>query len=261
MNIKYVYILIIFLYTALNIFANPLKIKVFYYDRPPYYGNVNGKPEGVLVDIAKEIFDEAGIKYEFVDTPSIRVLETLKIPENSCALGWFKTKEREAIYTYSDDFIYQDKPYSIINNKKRKVLSENPKIKEILESRLVLGMVERYVYGEWLNENILKFKPKTNRTNIGENSNLMYKLMILGNRFDYMFAGMEESSYAIKNNPQYRKKLSVVQIADAPNGSMRYILFSKGVDKTILEKINVAIKKVKTTDKYKQIILKEKTED
>ena len=153
MNIKYVYILIIFLYTALNIFANPLKIKVFYFDRLPYYGNVNGKPDGVLVDIAKEIFDEAGIQYEFVYTASIRVLENLKTHENSCALGWFKTKEREEIYSYSDDYIYQDKPYSIIINKEKiNNLPKNPKMEDILRSNLVLGLVERYVYGEWMDK-------------------------------------------------------------------------------------------------------------
>ena len=258
MNIKYVYILIIFLYIAVNTFANPLKLKVFYYDRLPYYGNVNGKVSGVMVDIAKEIFEKAGIDYEFVYSPSIRVLETLKIPENSCALGWFKTKEREDIYTYSDDFIYQDKQYSIIiNKKKRKVLSEKPKIKEILQSNLVLGLVERYAYGDWLDKKIIECHTKTTRTNIGDDSNLMYKLMILGNRFDYMFAGMEESSYVIKSNSEYSKKLSVVPVADAPNGNLRYILFSKGIDKNILEKINAAIKKVKASDKYKAIILKE----
>lgn len=95
MNIKYVYILIIFLYIAVNTFANPLKLKVFYYDRLPYYGNVNGKVSGVMVDIAKEIFEKAGIDYEFVYSPSIRVLETLKIPENSCALVGLKRKREK----------------------------------------------------------------------------------------------------------------------------------------------------------------------
>ncbi len=84
----------------------------------------------------------------------------------------------------------------------------------------------------------------------------MYKLMVLRNRFDYMFVGMEEGSYALKSNPKYEEKLSVIPIVDAPNGNKRYILFSKGIDKNILEKINRAIKKVKASDKYKQIILK-----
>ena len=119
MNRKYLYILIIFAYTAVNTFADSTKLKILYYDRLPYYGNVNGKVEGVLVDIAKEIFDEAGIQYEFVYTASIRVLENLKTHENSCALGWFKTKEREEIYSYSDDYIYQDKPYTMIINKEK----------------------------------------------------------------------------------------------------------------------------------------------
>ncbi len=153
MNRKYLYILIIFAYTAVNTFADSTKLKILYYDRLPYYGNVNGKVEGVLVDIAKEIFDEAGIQYEFVYTASIRVLENLKTHENSCALGWFKTKEREEIYSYSDDYIYQDKPYTmIINKEKINNLPKNPKMEDILRSNLVLGLVERYVYGEWMDK-------------------------------------------------------------------------------------------------------------
>ncbi len=61
MKIRYLYILIIFIYTAVNTFSDSVKLKIFYYDRLPYYWNVNGKVEGVLVDIAKEIFDEADI--------------------------------------------------------------------------------------------------------------------------------------------------------------------------------------------------------
>lgn len=207
MKIRYFYILIIFAHTAVNIFSDSVKLKIFYYDRPPYYGNVNGKVEGVLIDIVKEIFDEADIQYEFVYTASIRVLENLKNHENSCALGWFKTKEREEIYNYSDDDIYQDKPYSIIINKEKiNNLPKNPKIDEILKSNLVLGVIERYVYGEWLDKKIIECNPKITRTNIGNDSNLMYKLMILRNRFDYMFVGMEEGSYALKSNPEYEKK-------------------------------------------------------
>lgn len=254
LKMKYIYILMMLLSITANTFAESSKLTVFYYDRLPYYGNVNGKVDGVFVDIAKVIFDEAGIRYEFLDVPSIRVLETLKAPGNTCALGWFKTKEREAVYTYSDDFIYQDKPYSIVVNKeKEKFLSAKPKIKEILGSGLVLGLIERYVYGDWLDGNILKFAPKTYEINIGGDSNLMYKL-IIRKRFDYMFAGMDESSYVLKSNPEYSEKLSVISIEDAPNGNTRYILFSKGIDETMLKKINAAIKKVKVSDKYKQII-------
>lgn len=257
MKIRYFYILIIFAYTAVNAFSDSVTLKIFYYDRLPYYGNVNGKVEGVLVDIAKEIFDEADIKYEFVYTTSIRVLENLKTSGNWCALGWFKTKEREELYIYSDDYIYQDKPYSIIINKEKlDILPKNPKIEEILRSGLVLGLVERYVYGDWLNKKIMECKPKITKTNIGNDSNLMYKLMSLRNRFDYMIAGMEEGSYVLKNNPKYEEKLSVISIADAPKGNQRYILFSKGIDKNMLEKINRAIKKVKASEKYKQIISK-----
>ena len=229
-------------------------LTIYYYDRMPYYGKFNNKVEGILVDISKMIFEEAGINYKFVYLPSKRVLENLKINGNTCALGWFKTEEREAIYSYSNDFIYQDKPYAVLVNKsKSNLFPDNPTIKNILESNLNLGVIDGYVYGTWLDDMIKKYPKSIQKIVVGSDSGVMYKMISAG-RFDYMFTGLEEAKYAINTSYFYEKNITLVNIADAPKGNMRYILFSKGIDKTILSKINDAIPKVKASEEYKKII-------
>lgn len=231
----------------------PEELTVYYYERMPFFGDSGGKPAGLLIDISRLIFDEAGINYKFVNVPVVRFFDSLKKPEDSCLIGALKTREREAIYTYADDFIYRDQPFRIIVNKtKRKALPERPTIKQILESELRLGVSEGYVYGDWLDRKLLEYRPKLQKINIGNDSKKMHK-MIIGGRFDYMFAVAEEARYIVAENPEHRDNLTTVEIADAPRGNMRYLLCSKGIDSAIMQKINAAIKAIKSGRDYERL--------
>jgi len=231
----------------------PAELTVFYYERMPFYGDRDGKPAGLLIDISRLILDQAGIKYHLVNVPVIRFFESLKKPGNSCLIGALKTKEREVIYAYSDDYIYRDHPFRIIVNKgKRKALPERPSIKQVLESELRLGVSDGYVYGDWLDRKIIEHQPKLQKINIGNDSEKMHK-MIIGGRFDYMFAVAEEARHIVAEDREHSDNLTIVEIADAPRGNMRYLLCSKEIDSAIMQKINAAIKAVKSTPDYERL--------
>ncbi|MBS1228444.1 MAG: putative transporter, periplasmic substrate-binding protein [Proteobacteria bacterium] len=231
----------------------PAELTIFYYERMPFYGDRDGKPAGLLIDISRLILDQAGIKYRLVNVPVIRFFESLKKPGNSCLIGALKTKEREVIYAYSDDYIYRDQPFRIIVNKsKRKALPERPSIKQVLESELRLGVSDGYVYGDWLDRKIIEYQPKLQKINIGNDSEKMHKMMI-GGRFDYMFAVAEEARHIVSEDQEHSDNLTTVEIADAPRGNMRYLLCSKEIDSAIMQKINAAIKAVKSTPDYERL--------
>ena len=230
------------------------ELTVYYYERMPFFGDVNGQASGFLVDISRLIFDAAGVKYRLVNVPVVRFFEALKKPGNSCVIGALKTREREAIYSYSDDFIYQDQPFRVIVSKgKRGALPERPDIRQILQSDLRPGLTEGYAYGDWLDSQIAEHRPVLQKINIGSETGKMHKMIIAG-RFDYMFSVAEEAHYVVEKSRKNADNLTVVEIADAPRGNMRYLLCSKGIDSALMSKINVSTGKVKAGRYYEDII-------
>ena len=230
------------------------ELTVYYYERMPFFGDVNGQASGLLVDISRLIFDTAGVRYRLVNVPVVRFFEALKKPGNSCLIGALRNREREAIYSYSDDFIYQDQPFRVIVSKgKRGALPERPDIRQILASDLRLGLTEGYAYGDWLDGKITEHRPLLQRINIGSETGKMHKMIIAG-RFDYMFSVAEEAHYVVEKSRENAENLTVVEIADAPRGNMRYLLCSKGIDSALMSKINVATGKVKAGRYYEDII-------
>ena len=231
----------------------PTELTVYYFERMPYFVDRDGKAAGLLIDISKLIFDQAGINYQFVNVPVVRLFDSLRKPGNSCVVGALRTKEREAIYTYSDDFIYRDRPFRIIiNQAKRIALPERPTIEQVLESGLRLGVTEGYIYGDWLDAKIAEHQPAVQRINIGNETEKMHKMLIAG-RFDYMFAVAEEARHVVTEDQEHRSHLTTVEIADAPRGNMRYLLCSQGIDNAIRQKINAAIKVIKSGRDYERL--------
>lgn len=231
----------------------PAELTVYYFERMPFFGDRDGKAAGLLIDISRLVLDEAAVPYRFVNTPVVRLFDSLRKPGNSCLVGALKAKEREAIYAYSDDFIYRDRPFRVVVNKgKRKVLPERPTIRQVLQSELRLGVAEGYVYGDWLDRKIVEYQPKLQKVNIGNDSEKMHK-MIIGGRFDYQFAVAEEAQHIVTEDQEHRDNLTTVEIADAPQGNMRYLLCSKGIDAVMLKKINAAIKTVKASREYERL--------
>ena len=229
------------------------ELTVYYFERMPFFGDRDGKAAGLLIDVSRLVLDEAGIDYRFVNVPVVRLFDSLRKPGNSCLAGAHRTKEREAIYAYSDDFIYRDRPFRVVVNKgKRKALPERPTIRQVLQSELRLGVAEGYVYGDWLDRKIVEYQPRLQKVNIGNDSEKMHK-MIIGGRFDYQFAVAEEAQYIVTEDQEHHDHLTTVEIADAPNGNMRYLLCSKGIDSVMLKKINAAIKTVKASREYERL--------
>jgi hypothetical protein len=81
----------------------------------------------------------------------------------------------------------------------------------------------------------------------------MYQ-MLLGGRFEYLFAGGEEAAYVLRNHPEYRERLSLVRVADAPPGNKRYIMFSRAVDPDQMARINAVIAGVRHSRPYREAL-------
>lgn len=230
------------------------ELTILHFERMPYFGVESGRSAGLLVDVSGLIFAEAKIPVRYQVLPVRRIFAMLAEPVNACTLGALKTEAREKTYAYSDDFIYQDQPFTVIlNAKHRHRFSKEPTVREVLESPLRPGVIDGYAYGEWLDRNLAQYQPTLSRINIGDDTARLFR-MIVADRVDYMFAVVEEADYVLRRHPEFARDLVKVPLADAPAGNKRYLLCSKGIDKDLMRRINVAIARVKTSSEYGSVI-------
>lgn len=260
------FLLFIFVFSLQhNILTGKELYTIYYFDRLPYYhfptsekncGSNNSKniiPEGFLIEITERIFNLANIYHIYICETPKRILEIVKREKNALSVGWFKTKEREIKYSFSS-FIYQDQPLVVVINRfKRKLLKEEPSLKEVLLSDLLLGTIDGFSYGEIIDFSILKYNPrKVTFPYICENI-----LKLVANlRCDYTFMSFEEASWLLKRDHYLSSKLAIIKIKDIPFSNKRYLIFNKHVDKNVLFRINKAIKNFRQMEEYNLIIKK-----
>lgn len=188
--------------------------------------------------------------------PITRIFEEMKEPGYNCLAGAFKTPEREKLYIFSNDYIFQDSPpHYVIHRRNIQKFRSVKTIKDLLASKMTLGVVEKYSYGSWVDSNISKYNPLRREVNVGDNQKSFFQMLYVG-RFDFLFAGLEEANYNISSNNDYRSNLVVKSLTDAPEGNKRYMLFNKYYPAETLDKINKAISRVKQNPEYKAIVQK-----
>jgi polar amino acid transport system substrate-binding protein len=253
--------LMLFGFLHVSAFSQDLKpeaVTVYYYERMPFFGNVGQPDEGFILKITRLIFEDAGIAYTFEKAPVARIFENLKSYGPYCVAGGFKTPERERQYLYSREAIYQDgSPHYIIRRSDQNKFNSVTTIESLLRNGMVLGRVDTYSYGRWIDLNIELFSPRQITVNIGDDQNSFFKMLMIG-RFDYLFSGEEESVYNISMNEEYRNKLMIKNLSDAPAGNIRWLILSRAFPPEQLIKINNSIVKVKKSSAYRKIIAEAK---
>ncbi len=231
-------------------FAEPLQI--YYFPRPPLYEkNADGSAGGFITEIARLILDEAKLSYRFVELPSMRVEQAIVNGDYAAGLGWFKTGEREKWANFSAP-IYRDLPLvAIVNKAKAAAVGSRTTIDRLLGSGLTLGTIRGFSYGSFADKAIERNKPRK-ETIAGEQSALIK--MVSRGRADLLLLGLEEASYLMANDVDSAASLEIVRITDAPAGNLRYFMFSKTVEKSVIERIDAAIARVMEGPAYQRLV-------
>ena len=214
---------------------------VLYHERPPYYVTGPLGIYGLCVDPAKKAFSTAGIGIEWIKVPAARQLDMLKHnTPDICAIGWFKNPEREKMAVYSHA-IYQDRPMIALARADNPGLVSHRPLAQTLENQaLVLLRKDGYSYGRYIDDMILKHGPRhqsTSAENIG-----MLKL-IYDELADYFFISEEEAVELIHTSGLLAGTFQFIRFPDMPAGNKRYLMFSRSTDKTLVDKVNAAIRK------------------
>lgn len=218
-------------------------LTVLYFERPPYYETINNKADGFLVELTRQIFQNANIKSVFKEIPPLRIMHYIKNEKNAtCSIGWFKNKDREKFAKFSLP-IYRNKPLVVLTIQAKQHLFEpHITIKDIFSDRsLILAKIDSFSYGTIMDNWINNYSPPIHEISSDQ---LMLPKLIVNNRAAYMLVAPEEISMMLKKANLDESQFVSIYKPDIPSGNRRYIIFSKGVEDDLVNRINQSIQEI-----------------
>ncbi len=243
------YIIGLFVQTSVVIADCMNNITVHYHERVPYLQTTPQAVKGLTADPTNFAFNEAGISFQWQKTPSKRQMAIIEMNKGcDCSVGWFKNPDRQKFAKYTN-YIYQDQPQVAMTRADNRKLKNGLSVVNILSNRELKLLVKNgYSYGSFLDKKISQNKPRLTKV-VYENMKMLE--LIYYNRFDYFFIAPEEANDLIKASGFSRENFKYITFSDMPPGEKRYIICSKQIQDSIIEKLNEAIIKYN----YEKVIL------
>ncbi|NOX34084.1 MAG: transporter substrate-binding domain-containing protein [Deltaproteobacteria bacterium] len=223
-------------------------LTVLYFKRPPYYDTVKNRAQGFLVIMTRQIFQKAGIKPVFIESSPSRIMHYIKDPQTKvCSIGWFKNKKREAFAKFSLP-IYRNRPMVLLTTRSKQHLFERHNtIKDVFSDRsLILAKIDSFSYGVIIDTWINTYGTAIH--GIASNQSLLPRL-INRDRASYMLIAPEEISVMLQKANLDENLFVSISKPDIPPGNRRYIIFSKSVKDSLIERINQSILKLSIKNK------------
>lgn len=215
-------------------------LDIYYFEYPPYYHKLeNGQASGIIVDLARKVLASAKVEPKFHFVPAKRILHEIKGGRPAASLGWFKTSEREQFAHFSMP-IYVNRPAEVF------FLRENEQkfrpydsLEGLLQSgQFLLGRVQGFSEGAQLDRMLAKYEHKT--VQAAADSVRLLK-MLESRRFDFMLIPPEEADVLMQAAQAAKDKFMLRTMNDIPQGNLRYIIYSKTVDQSLVRRIDQAI--------------------
>jgi len=216
------------------------RIIIHYHERHPYYISHGKSVGGIIGDRINFVFEQAGIPLAWQKTPATRQLDIIKENERrEGAAGWFRTAERERFAKFSWP-IYQDRPAIALTRADQELLRSSANLSAtISDHRLRLLRKKSYSYGLHIDGLLDRLKPTQVMT---ETDNLGMLRMIHTRRADYFFIAEEEAADLLARTDLPASAFKKIAFRDMPAGNRRYILFSRRVEATTIERLDRVIR-------------------
>ncbi|WP_235669484.1 substrate-binding periplasmic protein [Solidesulfovibrio carbinolicus] len=227
----------------------PLSLLVF--DRPPYYQLQHGQPAGgFLLTTALTVFAQAGIPVSVREMPPGRVVAMLREgPSRACAVGWYKTAEREAFARFSKP-LYRNQPTTVAVRATLPVPETcSPFLADLLAAGWRWGLREGFSYGAEY-DHLLAAYPATKR--FADTAHMVE--LLAKDRLDAMLVEPEELAWILAAKPALRKHIRIVRLADSPLGGRRHIMCGLGVSPGEMARLDAAIESFRATPQYQGLV-------
>lgn len=225
-----------------NFVSSSEMITLHYMPRPPYAMKKGDTVEGLYATPAAEAFTKAHIPFQWAETPVNRQFNILKDNRGlDCAIGFFKKPERELFVNFTKPY-YKGKEGAVLANIEIDYKPDYSFRKFLASPKNIILMKDNFSYGKVADEIIQELKPNKYITTT-ENSQMVQMIKMRSNY--YMMATMEELDYFMEKNSFVKDKdIRLLTFKDMPPSELRYIICSKKVDKSIIEKLNNVIKPI-----------------
>lgn len=214
-------------------------IELYYFERPPYVMHRAGSDEvvGLTATPAAQAFRAAGIRFRWVQMPTVRQLVTLKeSAAPACAVGWFRNPEREQQFKFTRP-IYRDRPTVALA--RADYTPPAPTLAETLrQPGLAVLVKDGFSYGALIDALLVQAHPERVVTTA---ETVAMVRMIAAQRAHFMFAAEEEAAHLTEGADAPAAGLKIIHFADLPPGERRHILCSKAVPDELVERLNKAI--------------------
>lgn len=218
--------------------AQPLG--VLYFEYPPYYQTLpDGRATGLIVDLARKVFDKAGVDAEFRFVPVKRILHDIQTGEPVASLGWFKTPEREEFARFSLP-IYVNRPVGVFFLREKEELFRPYETLEALmaSGKCSIGRVSGLSDGPQIDAMLAKYPDRI--VNVTADSVRLVKMLESG-RFDFFLLPPEEIDALLQAAQISPEGFALKAMSDIPWGNSRHIIYSKTVDDALISRVDDAI--------------------
>ena len=219
----------------------PLVVMQYYERKPFHYTVETGKESGLVVTPTEQAFAKLGIPIKWQLIPANRILDNLKRNESAvCSPGWYKNPQRLEYAQFSEP-IYQDKPLVGLSNADFAV-RQGITAKELFarpQTRLL--MKQNFSQGAYMDKLIAELPASQVQSAPVEVPNLIQ--MIHARRADLIVTTQEEVELYVEQAALQFKDFRVLVFPDVPAVEKRYVLCSKAVPASVMNKLNQAIGK------------------
>lgn len=223
-------------------FGQESRLQVLYIDYPPYYTTTaDGKPSGLIVDIARRVFARAGVEATFTCLPSKRVILAVQEGAPVASLGWFKTAEREKFAQFSLP-VYVNKPVEVVMLQSAAgKFAPFTSLKDLVASRqLTIGRIDGHSEGTYLDQLLANYAPQT--VWVTEEKVRLIR-MLKNRRFDFTLLPPEEVEVLVEASGLAMSEFARQTMRDIPLGNARHIIYSRTIDPALITRIDAAIAK------------------
>ncbi len=215
-------------------------LPIYFFVRAPYAEpDMKGVVRGLTADPVRRAAQLTRVSVYWTPMPAAAQLEAMRtdaIP--ACALGWFRTTEREQFARFSS-VIYQDSPSVGLARGDHPTLGAPMTVQDALANPSLLLLMKRgFSYGSYVDGLIESLKPHRHQT-VHDNKGMLQ--MISGKRADYMFIAPEEAEHLFATTSFKKEDFRIIHFTDMPQGNARHLMCTKSTPDSVLQRLNLGL--------------------
>lgn len=219
--------------------AGAADLVLYFEERPPLMSRQDGHLTGLQGAPATAALQRAGLTAELRDAPVARQVAMIaRNLEPACALGLYRTPERQGLGRYSRLPVYASPPQALLIRKDGR-LKDVQRFAAVVQSRdVTLALRLGYSYGAATDKVLAEGGARLLRSS--DHSTARARLVLLGMADAALFTP-EEGEAVIGQLGEAGTALALRHLPDVPAGEGRYFFCSHAVPERVMRALDAAL--------------------